>query len=561
MKKPCILLMVVFAFCNLCIPHVSNAQLGNLKKKIEKSASNPPKNTQTTPDRKSTETQVNTTQIAAAAGFGISDDQIKTLKSRYQPVAMSVRNFPNKEILKPAFILPNHLQILESLNWPEFQKTFASDSTAYPSLFKYYGIEEKGRYGDMVYGGNVRTPWDGKSQDAGTVNSNLQTIYEFKTAFAGTERQWAEVLQALISQVEDAMAKDKMEKAVYAMNWLKEVKTFQPGNPYLEDIEKDAQKMMNRALSGISHLITGNIHRDNLKKIVGFNKPTKAGKENAADISHTIIPGKPLHIIGYFQTDMKSTGGVPTLIIEHYDEEYYEKKAKNYAENKPHQYFQPMYAASGQKAEIEQKGHFEFAFFPDVSTLNYASHLEYIPHLNFAKWVSRLLPGEYDLQLVFGLRTEMARNKFTLTITPETKDAAKAYYDALYQKKVAAVTFPMASCQNKSVPNAGDMSKYGKLLRLDYSSTGNIMWPWPRDNEVQFNTASGYGIFEKDGKVEVINLEFRKTPSESAFKFHSIGNIPKDLEMQCPNQLFIKPEILDYGYEMKKENTGKCKAW
>src|SRR5690606_11892537 len=103
--------------------------------------------------------------------------------------------------------------------------------------------------------------------------------------------------------------------------------------------------------------------------------------------------------------------------------------------------------------------------------------------------------------------------------------------------------------------------KYGKLLRLDYASTGNIMWPWPRDHEVQFNTASGYGVFEKDGQVEIIQLEFRKTPSESAFKFHSIGNIPKDLEMQCPHQLSIKPEILNYGYEMKKENAAKCKIW
>lgn len=297
-------------------------------------------------------------------------------------------------------------------------------------------------------------------------------------------------------------------------------------------------------------IITGEFHKANLKMIVGFKSPQETGHENPNEVIHTFEAGQPIYLTGYFQSDMKSTGGVPTFKMVHYDKT-----------NK--EYFQPMYVPEDKKAEVELEGTFQYAFFPKISSLNYDSHLAYIPYLNFAKWVSTLLPGTYDLELVFGIRNEMARSSFKMIVTPESLRMARYYYDALYAKKVDAVTFPLASCQNKagSIPNVSELSQYGKLLKVDYSQTEDIMYPWPRDHEVEFNTAGGYGIFEKNGKLEVIHLEFRKSPSASRYDFHSLGNIPAHLEMLCPNQTSIKPEILEYGYEMKKENLYKCHPW
>lgn len=298
-------------------------------------------------------------------------------------------------------------------------------------------------------------------------------------------------------------------------------------------------------------IITGEFHKANLKMIVGFKSPQETGDENPNEVIQTFEAGQPIYLTGYFQSDMKSTGGVPTFKMIYHDE------------STDKEYFQPMYVAEDKKAEVELKGTFQYAFFPKISTLNYDSHLAYIPYLNFAKWVSTLLPGTYDLDLVFGIRNEMARSSFKMIVTPESLRMARDYYDALYAKKVDAVTFPLASCQNKagSIPNVADLSQYGKLLKVDYSQTGDIMFPWPRDHEVQYNTASGYGIFERNGTLEVIQLEFRKLPSASRFEFHAIGNRPTHLTMLCPNQMSIQPEILDYGYEMNKENLYICHPW
>lgn len=325
---------------------------------------------------------------------------------------------------------------------------------------------------------------------------------------------------------------------------------------------KSSAQSQNPNSAPVKPIITGEFHKANLKKIVGFKSPQVIGQEKTKEVINTFEAGKPVYLTGYFQTDMESTGGIPTFKMIHYVDDFNDQAAKvdGQMEN---EYFQPMYVAEDSKREIELQGTFQYALFPDISTLSYDSHLAYIPHLNFAKWVTTLSPGTYDLEFVFGIRHEMARTSFKMIVTPESRQVASSYYDSLYARKVDAVTFPLASCQNKagSIPNVSDLSQYGKLLKVDYSQTGDIMFPWPRDHEVQYNSASGYGIFERNGTLEVIQLEFRKLPSASRFEFHAIGNRPTHLTMLCPNQMSIQPEILDYGYEMNKENLYICHPW
>ena len=92
------------------------------------------------------------------------------------------------------------------------------------------------------------------------------------------------------------------------------------------------------------------------------------------------------------------------------------------------------------------------------------------------------------------------------------------------------------------------------------SKTGDIMFPWPNDHKVQWNTANGWGAFETaDGKVEVINLEFRKEPSATKWQWWSVGTLPSDYELTGKDN--IKPERLNFGYEMTKAKVNTCEGW
>jgi len=309
--------------------------------------------------------------------------------------------------------------------------------------------------------------------------------------------------------------------------------------------------------------ISNDFHKTHVKKIVGFRSPQVVGRENPDEVIHTFEAGQPVYLTGYFHTDMKSKGGVPTFKIIHHDDLSREHAENKHVQITQKEYFQPMYVPEDKKTQIELQETFQYALFPEISKLDYDSHLEYIPHLNFARWVLTLLPGVYDLEFVFGIRNELARSSFKMTVTADSRRKVREYYDALMAKKIDAVTFPMISCQNKagSIPNVSELSRFGKLIKVDYAQSDDIMFPWPRNNEVQFNTARGYGVFENKGKLEVIYLEFRKVPSASQFDFYSLGEVPQHLAMICPNQNLIKPDILEYGYEMRKENLYKCHPW
>jgi hypothetical protein len=130
-------------------------------------------------------------------------------------------------------------------------------------------------------------------------------------------------------------------------------------------------------------------------------------------------------------------------------------------------------------------------------------------------------------------------------------------------KKIAAVTFPnKRGCADdrSKVTNLDHLSKFGKLLKLSLQATGNIMKPFPHEHEVEFNCANGYGAFEKDGKAEVINLEFRKTPGAAKWNWHSVGSTPSELILNG-SELTISPTIVTAGYEILPANVNKCASW
>jgi hypothetical protein len=564
MKMNHLLKISTIAILLLNIFQYAAAQNENLKNQTDKRTQSSSKNNTT---NSSSGKPVSPPSVASASTsetrliFPVAPEITRALMLKYAPSYFVIKNLSVRDL--PVSSIVAQLKEYRKINWKTLSEELEKDKSIYPDLFVYYGVNEKGKYADLPWKGNQTAPWEGQNTDAGTVNVYLRAIYEFKAGIIDQDSKLTEIVQLAIHLAEHAMPKDKIDKAIAAQQWLEIVRSFSPKNPGLNDLEKEVNLLLNEALGSIEHLLTGEFHKTNLKKIIGFNAPVEPGKENPDNVITSFEAGTPVYLIGYFQTDMKSTGGLPTLKMIHFDEEYKAGVAKGLAENLEKEYLQPMYVAPDTRADIEKQGHFTYALFPDVNSLNYDSHLEYIPHLNFAKWVLSLQPGEYDLDFIFGIRNEMARSPFKMIVNAQSKPKIEAYYSALYEKKVNSVTFPLPGCQNKAlaISNAGELAKFGTVLKLDYDQTEDLKFPWPRDNEIQFNTASGYGVFEKNGKVEIIRLEFRKSPSEEQFSFHSIGPKPTDLHMQCPDQFFIKPEILNYGYEMRKENIFRCKVW
>jgi len=85
------------------------------------------------------------------------------------------------------------------------------------------------------------------------------------------------------------------------------------------------------------------------------------------------------------------------------------------------------------------------------------------------------------------------------------------------------------------------------------------MKPWPNENQVEYFTGAGYGVFKRtDGKYEIIRLDFRKSPGSSQFDF-SGANVMSHYEIE--GSMTIKSEVLNLGYEISKEGIDKCTIW
>jgi hypothetical protein len=112
------------------------------------------------------------------------------------------------------------------------------------------------------------------------------------------------------------------------------------------------------------------------------------------------------------------------------------------------------------------------------------------------------------------------------------------------------------------ISNYSDLSKYGKVLKVTLKKTGNIMKPWPKDDEVDFNTAKGFAAVEQDnGKVIIIPLDFRKKPTASQWQWWSMGSFPVLYPLKYQSTEFNSVKKINGGYEILKANVNKCGTW
>ena len=547
---------------------VATGQLPANLKKIVKPQQTSSKNHERNPGMGTTVTATGSSEVAEARAnrlnIKMGAARVAELKAYYEPKGRAAAE--TMTFAETPWTLdcsrPNHVtRNLEIMDWAHLSQQMEADKKEYPELFKYYGIPSS-KYGHMEYGGQTSNqnplPFSG---DLVAVNRALENLYEWQAVMQKGGKQLVQNLQTMLNSAANAPKAGQMMCYRNTARLLEAMKIAIPAHTSIAELAQQAQQAINRSVENMGTLITGSMHRQHIGEIVVYSSPQQPGKENAAQILETIVPLQDrAFIMGYFAGTNREGGGIPTLGWTVVDAQTTAAKAA--APDYPARYHQPMYEGAQVKNQMQDKAWMAFELLPNVSTANYTSHLQFIPHLNFAKWLSQQAPGRLTLVFRWGRQNLMAASRpVTFVLTPESQQALRKYYDALMARKIAAVSFPAGCTDMRStLTNLADLDKYGTILKINYSPTGNIMKPFPHQKEIDWNTASGYAVFENNGKCEVVQLEFRKKPADTQWKWWSVGALPTHLTLEG-GTMRITPEVLNNGYEMKKENAALCKPW
>ena len=288
-------------------------------------------------------------------------------------------------------------------------------------------------------------------------------------------------------------------------------------------------------------------------------KKNETGQWTAVE-SDTIRLDEPFLMRAQCTHAIGSKGGMPTWMIKIKSIESKKKDRMQWSAACE----QPNYCQSQRQSQLLEGNVFEFEWIPTSEHMDYESHLEYIPHLNILQWMQTLPEGQYQLDLQLGKKKVLAKGRFILMISNDGRSKLWELFEALYYAKVNKVTFPVQSCQNKmnSIENLEELSHYGKIIKLDYEvqASNVIDWSDPGRSE-DFIYATGYGIFDRFGRYELIPLKFRKVNEDDAFSYFGLGEYDFDLNFKCDGTSGITPRLLRYGFEMKKHNIYNCLPW
>jgi hypothetical protein len=402
-----------------------------------------------------------------------------------------------------------------------------------------------------------------KDENAAKVKDFYETYVFWKNVSSGKQRDVAQMLNKMISTAETGLSSEKLDKIGMAEKCLLALKSIQPENVMIADIEKRIFQAKEKIYQDLGDVITGEFHKKYVKKLVGFSSKPVIGKENESAVTNEIIPGKPFYIVGYLPEKLKNlsiTGhikGIPYTIPPKL--EWSQLGVDNNSGR------MQLYWNESMLEAVKEQSYYIFEMFPDVNSINFKSHVEYIPIMNMVKWFTYQLPGEYefDFKYVGSMNHPfVAQNTFKVKLTPESIEDIKAYYNKLAEKKLKAVTINNAAgCTDQKARIGGKdaMKKYGEAIKITCAESGRVMKPWPNENQVEYYTGFGYGVFKRtDGKYEIIRLDFRRSPSSSEFDF-SGANTMSHYEIEGDTN--IRSETLNLGYEITKEGIEKCTMW
>ena len=220
---------------------------------------------------------------------------------------------------------------------------------------------------------------------------------------------------------------------------------------------------------------------------------------------------------------------------------------------------------------MKDKFYVEFEWFPDMATVNYKSHLEYMPIMHLGQYLLKLQNGKYNVNMLFGnnIHTDIgSRGSFVIVMNDEIRSNLKNYLEKLWIKKLESVTFNSQygdKDQRNIIYNVEELKKYGYPEKLSVERTGKVMKPWPNDKEVESFVGSGWGLFKRDdGKYEVIGLGFVQKPGDQKWKWTSIAS---DMDYYVLTETGgsetqrVQPQKLEQGYEINTTNIQKNGVW
>lgn len=500
--------------------------------------------------------------VAAAApasvGDGLSEAEAAALEAYYGRAAAGAGSVAGT--LSPDWIA-GAAATLEQLDLVAVMARIGADGARVPELFRYYGMEQKdGRFADLPYGGKTKPRITNKNLQR-IQDFHLKKIYEAKARLAGKEAM-------LAAGIELAIARSRsLDEAIEAVRLARAARRTVQGKPAVDAMLDKALANLDSKTAAIAHLVTGSFHKQNFKRIVAFDRRQTPGSEDPAAEVTALTPGRPFYLEGYLSESVKAIGAKRHDSQLGYSVTVY-----------PHLNFQregdsevwrlPLYTTvTGD--ELDKHGVIDIPLLPDPATVSFPTHLAYLPSLAFAAWLADLPVGTHTLRmsLTDGYGTETtkrgAHGAFPVEITPESQRALAEYTAQLKARKLAAVVFPDTfgiQDRKDEIPNASDLSKHGKLLRLSAAQTGQVMKPWPNQTEVQNYVGMGYALLEKDGRYSVVRLGFTRNPAEPTLRWSSLGGLPSDYEMSNGTRTY-GPETYNLGYEMAAANLERVGTW
>ena len=384
----------------------------------------------------------------------------------------------------------------------------------------------------------------------------------FKHDLLKGEQSISNMLRRSIQETESAHIRQKFKMAQLSKRQGEFAVSLLPESERIQELKEDADRLYIATVEGFGNMLSGDYHKTHLLEISVFNTAPKFGSESSSQEVNVIIPGETAYITGYFAMTNKDAGGIPSLLFIDPEDKY--AKDKN-PWGHGTEILAPMFNGTDVKAEFYDKAYFTFNLFPDINAVDYTSHVQYIPHLNILKWLSYLPSKVVEIPVRYGRNEKVALGKITVDLSGENKTKLKAYIKQLEAKRLASVTFPdLSGCAEKrsSVRNFDDLAKYGKVLKLSLSQTGDIMKPWPKDDEVDFNTAAGFAAVQlSSGKIEIMPLDFRKRPTETSWQWWSVGSFPNLYPMNDNGTPIVAVKKIIHGYEILPQNVSKCGYW
>lgn len=517
----------------------------------------PQKKTETGTSGNSTSVNANSTNLADYAKY--YDEKRKFIYS-------NLANAANREWDE------NFMNLLETLDWTSLEQKIATDINSigdhlmiYPKKLPTSGMGTMTQQNLGDY--KIARVAEATAEPPATEHSKLildfyKQYVMFKQGLINGSENIAKMIQTNIQKTESEFPVNKFNSATYTKRQALLAYEFLPDNMRISDLKDDAVKMYDTVLDGFGNLISGSFHRQHMMEIVVFGSEPTFGQETESALLQKIIPGKAAYVTGYFGMTNKVAGGIPSLLFISPSDAY--AKDKN-PWGHGTEVIASMFDGKAEKETYYEKAYYTFNLFPDINTINYESHVSYFPHLNIIKWLMYLPSEELEIPVRYGRKEKVALGKITIDLSGDNKQKLKDYYDQLLQKQLAAVTYPnLAGCEDakSKIINYADLAQYGEVLRITLQSSGDIMKPWPNENEVDFNTAEGYAAVKKSsGKIEIMALEFRKRPTETQWQWWSVGMMPGLYPMDDNGTQITGVKKLEHGYEILPENVSKCGYW